>query len=167
MDRKLRIGFVFIVFACGIISGTMVESIMPLNVISEPSIVIFGLSNETVLNSTQLYARNFRLIVQISEGGPVRMELIQSDGIQTVSRETSDTLLIYGAFFRRGIFDLHLFNLNDSLLVLRITMDLFGEDREQLWIGVGFFILGFAISVVYLVINWSDVVRRPQNSFLT
>lgn len=161
MDQKLRIGLIFIMFACGIIGGSMVESITPISVISESTFVISGLSTETILNSTQLYARNFRLIVQISEGGPVRIELIQRDGLQSLSEETSDSLLVYGFFYRRGIFNLLLHNLNSSTLVLRVTLDQFGEDHELLWIAISVFLLGFSISVIYIIKNWSIVIRHP------
>lgn len=139
----------------------MVESITPISVISESTFVISGLSTETILNSTQLYARNFRLIVQISEGGPVRIELIQRDGLQSLSEETSDSLLVYGFFYRRGIFNLLLHNLNSSTLVLRVTLDQFGEDHELLWIAISVFLLGFSISVIYIIKNWSIVIRHP------
>lgn len=142
MNPNSRVGLFILLLGIGVITGTLFESAIPLNVVNEQAVFIEGFAEETIFGKQLLFSRNFRLMVQVGEGGPVECVLFQLGGSLRWSGETSNTFLVYDALPIRGLFNFTIRNLNESLASLRIVLDQFGDDREQLGLGIVFFIIG-------------------------
>lgn len=159
MDHTIRVGLFLALLGVGVVSGTLIESITPLSIVAEPAIAIMGYQEETILNHSLLFARNFRLVIHILEGGPIKYDFFQIGGNLHWSGESNSTIYRLGSLHTRGLFILTLQNPSETPVTVRVFLDQFGEDREQILLGLVIFITGFILCLIWLSINWNALSK--------
>lgn len=154
MRGRLRVSFFIVMLGVAVSVGTVVAGITPMIVSHEGIVMIDGFEQESVFLERMLYARTYRLIIQVQQGESVDCEFFQLGGEFQLARTDVVNLFEYGVLPSRGYFSLILNNDHAELVEVRVSLALTGPDHQQLVWGQGLFILGFALALLNAVYEW-------------
>jgi hypothetical protein len=150
----LRISFFIVMLGVAVSVGTVVAGITPMIVIHEGTVMIDGLDQESVFSERMLYARTYRLIIQVQQGESVDCVFFQIGGDFQLNWTDVMNLFEYGVLPSRGYYSLILTNNQAEPAVVRVSLALTGPDYQLLVWGQGLFILGFVLALLNAVYEW-------------
>lgn len=158
MRGALRISFFILMLGVAVSVGTVVAGITPMIVIHEGTVMIDGFDQESVFSERMLYARTYRLIIQVQQGESVDCVFFQIGGAFLLNQTEAVTLFEYGVLILRGYYSLVLTNNHAESAVVRVSFALTGPDHQQLLWGQSLFILGFVLALLNAVYEWKKNV---------
>ncbi|MFX0168827.1 MAG: hypothetical protein ACFE89_05630 [Candidatus Hodarchaeota archaeon] len=134
--------------------GTVVAGITPMIVIHEGTVMIDGPDQESVFRERMLYARTYRLIIQVQQGESVDCLFVQIGGEFLLNQTDVGNFFEYGVLPSRGYYNLVLTNNHAELAIVHVSLALTGPDSQQLFWGESLFILGFVLALLNAVYEW-------------
>lgn len=149
MKKHQRFFLFILIFGGALVVGGALEGFSPLPVTHE-QVMVSSYSEEEVLSRSLLYARNFRIVLQVLSDDNVNVVLTQIDGLFSQEWNSTSGFTAYGTILTKGFFNLSLYNPNSLPVIVTISFDLFGVDKEIFLIGQILFGVGFVLTLVNL-----------------
>ena len=142
-----------VVLGCAVVTGTVLEGIIPSTILHETLFVVAPFSEEVALRNTFLFAKPYRLIVKIQTGQSIDFSFTLIAGASIVGKNTTTGFTAYGALPARGLYNMTLYNPTTNATTIAISFVLYGVDHQQVIFGYLLFGLGITFSIICLVLE--------------
>jgi len=149
----LRLSLFILILGFGFSIGTLLEGTIPLTVVSEIRSIPSDSKLELVAN-TLLFARNYRLTIQVQDGEAINCVFILIGGIFQLEKISTFGFIEHGVLPLRGFYNLTIINPNIEQVTVRVSLDLYNQDQQQFLFGQIVFSIGFIFTLVLTVQNW-------------
>ncbi|MFX1565581.1 MAG: hypothetical protein ACFFCH_06285 [Promethearchaeota archaeon] len=163
MKTRTRLSLFILIIGVAITLGTIIEGINPLTILHEESVTVPSDSNSNVLIQKMLYAKKYRWVVQVREGGPVDIVFFQIGGPFRSEHNSTLGFSEISTLSTKAFYNCTIYNIETTSVTVRISLTLFGPDQQQLIIGYIIFWAGFAMSLICIVYDWK---KQPSSSTL-
>ena len=156
MRKTLRLSLFVLALGIAISVGTVIAGAIPLTVSHDTTITLDGYEQKSVFRERLLYARSYRLILQVQQGNAIEFTWTLISNEVILERSNIINLFEFGVLPTRGYYTFTFTNPHATPAEVRISLALTGSDHQQLLWGQSLFLLGFTLTIIHAIYEWKQ-----------